>query len=436
MTQARQAPPAAKLWAGRTLPLIGIVLAAFNLRTAVTSIPPLFDVVGNDLGFGAAFTSVLGMMPTAAFAVFGFSTPAIARRFGLEATAIAAMVCAAGGQFGRVVVDSPAMFLVYSVVSLAGMGAGNVVLPPLVKRYFPDRVGGLSAMYLVILQFGTMLPALVTVPMANAVGWQSSLASWGIIAVAAIVPWLGPAIRRSRRRATIVDRSGPGDVHAAKTPPATGELPAVEPRGRVWRSPVAIGLTLMFGSTSLNTYALFTWLPKIVVDAGRSAEFGGAMLSLFSGLGLVAGLIMPIVATRVRRPYPFVWACIAFFVAGYLGLWLTPAHGTVFWVVLAGLGPSTFPMSLTLVNVRTRTATGSAALSGFMQGIGYALACLGPLLFGLVHDATGSWTAPFGTLGLSLALLAIGGYFACRPHYLEDTWHARGAGPGEPVLPN
>lgn len=412
------------LWAGRSLALIGIVLAAFNLRTAVTSLPPLFDVVGADLGFGNGFISVLGMMPTAAFAVFGFSTPAIARRFGLEATAIAAMVLAAGGQFGRSAVDSPTWFLILSVVSLAGMGAGNVVLPPLVKRYFPDRIGGLSALYLVILQFGTMLPALVSVPMANAAGWRVSLASWGIIAVAAIVPWIGPAFGAHSRRGKggLVGRSGSG---VSEPRVDTASIPGQAPRGRVRRSPVAIGLTLMFGTTSLNTYAMFTWLPKIVVDAGRSAAFGGVMLSLFSGLGLIAGLVMPIVATKVRNPFPVVWACIVFFAAGYLGLWLSPAHGTVLWVILIGLGPSTFPMSLTLVNVRTRTASGSAALSGFVQGIGYAFACLGPLLFGLVRDATGAWTAPFGMLGISLIVLLIGGYFACRPQYLEDTWHAK-----------
>ena len=44
-------------------------------------------------------------------------------------------------------------------------------------------------------------------------------------------------------------------------------------------------------------------------------------------------------------------------------------------------------MALTLINLRTRTAAGSAALSGFTQGVGYAVACLGPLLFGMLHDA-------------------------------------------------
>src|SRR5699024_3218261 len=197
-----------------------------------------------------------------------------------------------------------------------------------------------------------------------------SLSSWAVVAVAAAIPWLVLRVGRKGRAATVLGRSRddtpdgePGDDEPRSHPAG---------RGRVWRSSVAIGLTLMFGSTSLNTYAMFTWLPKIVVDAGRSAEFGGAMLSLFSGLGLIAGLVMPIVVTRVHNPFPVVWACVGFFAAGYAGLWLSPSAGTVLWVTLAGLGPSTFPMSLTLVNVRTRSSAGSAALSGFVQGIGYA----------------------------------------------------------------
>src|SRR3546814_4480926 len=64
------------------------------------------------------------------------------------------------------------------------------------------------------------------------------------------------------------------------------------------------------------------------------------------------------------------------------------------WVPLVGLGPSTFPLGLTLINLRTRTPAGSAPLSGFMQGVGYAVACLGPLLFGELREATGGWTWP------------------------------------------
>ena len=75
--------PAAKrplsLSNGRALILVGVLLSAFNLRTAVTSLTPLLDVLGDTFGFGATMTGVFGMVPTAAFALFGVATPRIAQ---------------------------------------------------------------------------------------------------------------------------------------------------------------------------------------------------------------------------------------------------------------------------------------------------------------------------------------------------------------------
>src|SRR5690606_6762325 len=155
-------------WAGRLLALLCILLSAFNLRTAVTSLTPLLDSLGQTFGFGATMTGVFGMVPTAAFAVFGVLTPRLAHRVGLERTALLSMRLAAGGLLLRSFAGGTGGLLGGSIVALAGMGIGNVVLPPLVKRYFPDRVGTVSTLYITILQLGTMLPALAAVPLAQA----------------------------------------------------------------------------------------------------------------------------------------------------------------------------------------------------------------------------------------------------------------------------
>src|SRR3546814_17919200 len=97
------------------------------------------DVCSSDLG--GTMAGVLGMLPSAAFAVFGVATPAIAHRIGLERTALLAMALAALGLVLRSLAGGPGGLLFGSIVALAGMGMGNVVLPPLVKRYFADRGG-------------------------------------------------------------------------------------------------------------------------------------------------------------------------------------------------------------------------------------------------------------------------------------------------------
>ena len=80
------------------------------------------------------------------------------------------------------------------------------------------------------------------------------------------------------------------------------------------------------------------------------------------------------------------------------------------------------PLALTLINLRTRTADGSAALSGFTQAVGYTLACLGPLLFGVLKDAGGSLAWPFAMLVASVLVMLVGAWQACRPRMLEDHW--------------
>ncbi|MBP0661452.1 MFS transporter, partial [Mycobacterium tuberculosis] len=76
----------------------------------------------------------------------------------------------------------------------------------------------------------------------------------------------------------------------------TAADPAAQPHGKVWRSPLAWGMALMFGMTSLMTYSMFTWLPRIVVEAGATPRFGGIMVAIFAALGLLPSLTMPALA--------------------------------------------------------------------------------------------------------------------------------------------
>ncbi|WP_442941254.1 MFS transporter [Nocardia sp. NBC_00403] len=392
---------------GRLLVLAAIVVSALTLRVAVTAFSPLAERIGADIGYSTAVIGVFGMIPTAMFAVSGLLTPIFVRRLGLERTAMVAMLMAGLGMLIRATIGSTAAMFVFSALALGGMGIGNVVIPPLVKRYFPDRLAMVSSLYITMVQLGTVVPALIAVPVAEAHGWRISLGLWAVLGFAAALPWIG--VMRDRRGRDVLDSTG---------------LPArQEPKGKAWRSPVAWGMAGMFGMTSLTTYSIFTWLPKILGEAGASAAFGGAMVGLFALVGLVSAFTAPTIVARFGNPFPFVVGCALFFFIAFAGLLIAPMGAPVLWVVLLGLGPSTFPMALTLINLRTRTPQGSASLSGFTQGVGYAVACVGPLLFGMLHTATGGWLAPFAMLSVAVLVLLIGAWQACKPRMLEDTWN-------------
>lgn len=388
---------------GRVLAFAAILLAAINLRTAVTSITPLLDVLGQQFGFGTTMTGVLGMLPTASFALFGVATPALARRLGLERTTLLAMLMAMAGLLLRSSAGNVGTLLLGSVIALAGMGIGNVVVPPLVKRYFANKVGTMSTLYISVLQLGTMLPALLAVPVANAAGWRVSLGMWALLALAAALPWLVLARRAPKPLADAAD-------------------PTAQPHGKVWRTSLGWSMTLMFGMTSLMTYSMFTWLPRIVVEAGATPAFGGIMVAIFAACGLLPSLTMPALAVRLRNPFGLVLIGFSAFLIAFAGLLFAPMKAPWLWAVLLGIGPSTFPLALTLINLRTRTPAGSAALSGFMQGVGYAFSCLGPFLFGWLHAVSGGWHLPFGFLVLCAVVLLCASWVACKPQKLEDQW--------------
>lgn len=390
---------------GRALVLVAIALSALSLRTAVTAFTPLAERIGDDVGFSFTVVGIFGMVPTAMFALFGLITPAIATRLGLEGAAALAMAIAGIGMLARAVMSDVGFMLAFSAVALAGMGIGNVVIPPLVKRYFSDRLAVLSSLYITLLQVGTVLPALLAVPAADRFGWRMSIGMWALVGFAALLPWLmillNPRIDTAGLR-----RSGERN----------------RPPGHPWHSPVGWGMALMFGATSLTTYAMFTWIPKILTDAGASDTFGGTMLALFAFVGLVAALGVPPLSVRMVNPFPVVVGCAIAYAIGLTGLLIAPMAAPVVWIFAIGLGPSSFPLALTLINLRTRTPAGSQALSGFAQGIGYTIACAGPLLFGVLHDATDGWGIPFAMLGCAVAVQLGAGFLACKPRVLEDSW--------------
>lgn len=390
--------------AGRVLVLLAIVLFALSLRAAVTSLTPLLSRISDELGFGGTITGVLGMLPTAMFALAGFVAPAWGRWIGLERLALFAAAATTIGTAGRAVATSATGLLLFMALALAGMGIGNITIPPLIKRYFGDRIGMMSAVYVCCVQLGTIVPAALAIPIADGHGWRISLAVWALIPLATLWPWF--VIGRGRRTADT----------------GSDDLLSPSPSGAVWRSPVAWGLTVMFATTALITYAMLTWIPQIITSAGGSERLGGLMLAVFSISGLVAAFVTPWLCARFANPYPIVIGCAVCYLVGFAGLLWYPLTGTVAWMLIIGLGPSTFPAAITLINLRCRTDSGSAALSGFVQGAGYLVASAGPLVFGLLYQLSGHWTLPFGFLLVAVVALLIGGYEACRPRFLEDAF--------------
>ncbi|MFC0705846.1 MFS transporter [Cellulomonas uda] len=412
-------PPPAP-WRGRLVVLLGVVLVALNLRIAVAAVSPILDAVREDVDLSPAQVGVLGTVPLLSFAVFGSLASPLGRRLGLEPTVVLALALSTVGEVARALSSSAPAFLAWSVLALAGMGMGNVLLPPLVKRYFPDRIGVVTAAYAVMLSVSTAVPPLVALPFARAAGWRWAVGAWALLGVVAAVPWLVVIVRSVAARAHVREllrRVGRG-ARARGTDPRVAPGGAPGDARLVWRSPLAWAMAVTFAVNSLGTYTVFAWLPEMLADLGLGTEAGGRWLALFAILGLPASLVVPVLTARMRSPFPLVAGFVASWAVGYLGLLLAPAHGTVVWMVLLGLGTSSFPVLLALIGLRTATPGLAVVLSGMVQGVGYALAALGPVSIGLVYEATGGWDAPILVLLGLLVVLLVAGWRACRPEVL------------------
>ena len=406
------------------------MLVAFSLRSAVASLSPILAEIEADFAVPSWILGLIGAAPPVCFAVFGIVTPALERRFGLERLAVAAMVVATGAMVARALASDALALLLGTAVLFAAIGVGNVVLPPLIKKYFPDRVGTMTGLYSSLLAVAAFVPPLVAVPVADAAGWRFSLGMWAVFALAAIVPWVAQLVVDARERAAGraaaargLDGNGAGDAVGADV-----EIDEPTPRvlGRLRRIPLAWALAVTFAISSASVYACFVWLPVVLVEmAGVSHAAAGALLSLFGAMGLPWSILVPMAVTRWNRVGVVYVVALVAGVAGVLGMVLAPTAATVLWVVLLGTPQGLFPAVLVMIQRRSRTHEGAVALSSFSQSIGYAIAAIFPLAFAVLQETTGGWQAPLVLLGVLFLFAIPAGYVVTHTRTIEEEWEKR-----------
>ncbi|MFI7590614.1 MFS transporter [Micromonospora sp. NPDC049359] len=398
-TTARRTHPVT----GGALVLVGMLLVALNLRMAVTSLGALLDEIRAGLGLSGVMAGLVTTLPTIAFAGLGALTPWLVRRVAPARVLVVAMIVLAVGQVLRAATDSAWIFVLTSALALAGIAVANILLPMLVKQHFGHRTGLVTGAYTMALTLGTTVAAASAVPIAHAFGsWRAGLGVWAGLAAVAVLPWVPLALRtrRGARRAT------PTAAVAARVRPA--------------RTRLGWAMAIYFGAQSLSGYAIMGWLAQLFRDAGYRPESAGLLLAGVTALGVPIALLMPTLAGRLATLRPLVFGLTGASALAYLGLALAPHGAALLWVTLLALGQGAFPLILTTIGLRARTADGTVALSAFAQSTGYVIAALGPLSVGILYEITGGWTAPIGFLLAALAVQTAAGMAIARPRYVED----------------
>ncbi|GAA1100429.1 MULTISPECIES: CynX/NimT family MFS transporter [Streptomyces violaceusniger group] len=398
VTAARRA-----LRAHPALLLIGIVLASLNMRAALAGVSPLLGEISGHFRLSATTGSLVTTIPLIFMGLASPFAPRLARRWGTEAVLLSALVLLLGGILLRV---APPVMALFAGGALVGSGIAflNVLMPGLVKRDFPHRAAGMTALYTTSMIGGATVSAASAVPLENALGgWRGSLASWSLLAAVAALVWIPQ---------TVLARRGTRHGEPAATPVATPvrTTSGVEPR--LSRSALAWQVTLFMGLQSSIAYVCIAWMPTIFTDHGMSKSAAGLVFAFSTMLQMVGSFVVPTLAGRMRSQRTLAVAVAALMGAGIAGLLVAPAAGAWVWAALIGVGQGgSVGLALTMMVLRTGDAHTSARLSGMAQTWGYLLAAVGPLALGVVHQTTGGWALPL-TLMLAvcgaLALLGLG----------------------------
>ncbi len=375
-----------------------VVFLAANLRSAVTSFSPVVFFIREDLGLSALSESVIAATPPVMFAIGALLGTRPARKLGLEMTSLIVGLLILAGHLLRGFAFSGEWLIVGSLVALAGMGIGNLILPSIIRRYFPNQIGLLTTVYITVISFGTFIPPLIAVPVAEAFGWRFSLAQWAILAALILIP--AAALLGENKK---VDLS----VKPAKLP--------------LLKSPTAVAVMTIFLVSSITAYLSFGWLPTIAFEhAGVDIATSALVLTIFAFMGLPSGLIAPLLAEKLPGSQWLVVALAGFSgLIGSAGFILAPQWVLIF-VVFLGLAQLTFPLSLALFNLRSRYPDTVLQVSSFAQFLGYSAASITTLSVGFIRDLTGGWEVVLIIVGVSNLLVISAAFALAKKNFIED----------------
>lgn len=378
---------------------LAVALLAFNLRPAVAAVGPVLPELRTDLGLSATATAVLTMLPVLCFGALAATAPRLARLVGIEQVLLVAMLLLVLAQLGRVL-DGPVLMFIGTAVIGGAIAVSNVLVPPLVKRDFPEHTGTMMGVYTMAVATSAAVAAGLTVPTGELVGqgWRGALGLWALPALLAALVWL-PRLRRHTR---------------PPRPPLARSL---------LRSPLAWQVTLFFGIQSMMFYATLAWLPSVYRDHGYSPAAAGFLLSLSGLVQIPVTLLVPRFATRAASQVSYNVVAVLLMQTGLAGVLIAPTAAPYLWMVLLGAGAGAcFALALALFVLRAEQVADTARLSAMAQTVGYLISAVGPLLVGVLYDVTGSWTPPLTVLvALGVPLLWLGvragraGFISVRP---------------------
>jgi CP family cyanate transporter-like MFS transporter len=366
--------------------MLAIVLVALNLRPSMAAIGPLLSAIRGDIPLSFSLASLLTMLPVMAMGLAMFFGIGVSRRLGDQRTVMLSLLIIGGATFSRLFVDSAAELIVSAVMAGIGIALIQALMPALIKSRFPDHMALCMGLYVTSIMGGAALAASFAPSVMLQTGsWRSGLAVWATLTLLALVFWW---LQRN-------SLSSPTMANAPKKSSFFNN-------SRAWL------LALFFGLGTASYTCVLAWLAPYYVEKGWSEQNAGLLLGFLTAMEVISGLVVPAIANRSRDRRSVLTVLLGLIIAGFCGLIVSPQHLSLLWPCLLGLGiGGLFPMSLIVSLDHLDNPQQAGALTAFVQGIGYLIAGLSPLMAGMIRDRLGSFEWAWWSLTLVMVVMLL-----------------------------
>lgn len=357
--------PTTALWL-----MISVVLVALNLRPSMAAVGPLLSSIRGDVSLSFSSAALLTMLPVTAMGLAMFFGMAVAKRFGEHRSIVLSLLVIGVATLSRLFLDSALELIISAIAAGVGIAMIQALMPALIKSRFSDNVSLFMGLYVTAIMGGAALAASFAPFVQMQTGsWRIGLAIWAVLAVLALVFWFA-------------QRSVLPPLPQANAGPQASFFG----NGRAWL------LAVFFGLGTASYTCVLAWLAPYYVEQGWSEQNAGLLLGFLTAMEVVSGLITPAIANRRRDKRGVVAVLLVLIILGFCGLILSPQYLSLLWPCLLGLGiGGLFPMSLILSLDHLDNPRRAGGLTAFVQGIGYLIAGLSPLLAGMIRDQLGSF---------------------------------------------
>lgn len=371
--------------------LVVLWLSGACLRFAVLAVPPLLPLLHADLHLSPSGVGFLSSLPPLLFSIAAIPGALLIARFGIRATLLAGLLLNALASAGRGAAPDTDFLYAATIVMAAGISIMQPALPPLVRTWFPHRIGFATAIYTNGLLVGEILAAALTIPFVLPLvgnSWRLSFVVWALPILATAL-----LVLTCRR-------------------PMSAPKPARATTGSAWwpdwRHPLIWRLGLLLGSVNALYFVANAFLPDYMTAAGRPDLIGGALTAL-NLCQLPASVLMFAFAGRLAtRPWAYV-ATGGLSLLSLIGIMTMNGAWIVFWAGLLG-----FANAVTLILALTLPSILSAPhdiprTSAAMFTISYSCAMAVSLVSGWLWEWTHlpiSGFAPIALCAFMILLLA------------------------------